>query len=659
MLAKVAAVGKDLPQHVDGFVQVTEHQEHLYKEEDAENGNLEFALAQEGLLEDGQVQVPEFEHAQGPIGADGQGAQGHQGNDDLTDEVVEPAGTEKQFFLVLSGYVGDFGVVGLHTLVQPFLLVQEQQFPDRGNRQDQGQLEVPPYQDDEGHEDVTHQTDNDGNGRNGEGNPANDGVCPVCLSAALQVGDELPQRHPQEQGREEQVHEGIGHKQHSATDDKQGRENSGQVYPDTAGELGGFQPDEEGRIDGHQQAQERVHDADGLARGVVFDALVAKDKEHDTAQQQRQVALLLFGHPLFQRLDEFVRRPHHQGGQAPQEEEDQDIHDEPVNSGRIDEPGIIGNLLVGIVGFLAGQRLPDVGETVFLAHVPADLFPVSSGLGENGEPGSLPLYEYFVFNDIIVFPGVVIGFFHPQAGFPVMGAVRHHQFPRLGIHFQELRCVQHAGVAVRLANLAQDKRRRTGLASNGVLLHGGVQGHNVFHLLVQVLLQEALVLQQMHIQGVVVVGQAVRHHFYVQKLRRKTAQGLDEARIAVNLHIQGEHNAVVRGAVLVEVFVLTAYLLQRITDVKGVFLFLGVQHQGQVVALFDDVHHLLVLNLVGFPLLFPGAVYPLVFVIQFTAEVGQGGVQAHSGKYGQGGDGDGKQQDERAKEFPFLHVLDN
>ena len=97
-----------------------------------------------------------------------------------------------------------------------------------------------------------------------------------------------------------------------------------------------------------------------------------------------------------------------------------------------------------------------------------------------------------------------------------MGAVRHHQFPRLGIHLQELRCVQQAGVAVCLANLAQDKRRRTGLASNGVLLRGGVHGYDGFHLLVQVLLQKTLVLPQVHVQRVVVVGQAVRHHFYVQ-----------------------------------------------------------------------------------------------------------------------------------------------
>ncbi len=236
-----------------------------------------------------------------------------------------------------------------------------------------------------------------------------------------------------------------------------------------------------------------------------------------------------------------------------------------------------------------------------------------------------------------------------------MGAVRHHQFPCLGIHLQQFGGVPQAGVAVGLAHLAQDERRSAFLPGNGVPC--GIHGQDAGHLFVQILLQKTLVLPQVHVQRVVVVGQAVRHHFHVQEFGRKAAEGFNQACIAVNLHIQGEYDAVVRGAVCVEIFVFLAYFLQRIADVKSIFLLLGIQHQGQVVALFDNVHHLLVLDFVIFPLLLPRAVQALVFVIQFAPEVEQRRVQAHAGEYGHGGNGDGKQQNKNADKFPFFHIL--
>ena len=170
-----------------------------------------------------------------------------------------------------------------------------------------------------------------------------------------------------------------------------------------------------------------------------------------------------------------------------------------------------------------------------------------------------------------------------------------------------------------------------------------VQGDNGVHLLLELLLQEALVAHQMHIQGVVVVGQAVRHHFQVPQFRRKAAQGLDEAGIPVYLHIQGGHNAVVRGAGFVEVPEFLGHLFQGIADIKGVVLLLGIQHQGQVVALFDNVHHALALNgvLAFHPRL--GFSHLPIVVIQFPAQVGQRCIQIHARKHGHGRHCHGKQ----------------
>ena len=172
MFAEVAVVCEDLPQGVDGLVHVAEHQEHHRQEQDGINGNLKFALGEERLLEDGQVQVPEFEDAQRPIGTDGKRTERHQRYQDFTDEVIEPGGPEKQIVLVLPGHEGNLGAVGLQALVQPLFLVQEGQVPDREDGQDESQLEIPPYQDDKGQENIARQSDDDGNGRNDEGNPS-------------------------------------------------------------------------------------------------------------------------------------------------------------------------------------------------------------------------------------------------------------------------------------------------------------------------------------------------------------------------------------------------------------------------------------------------------------------------------------------------------
>ena len=83
---------------------------------------------------------------------------------------------------------------------------------------------------------------------------------------------------------------------------------------------------------------------------------------------------------------------------------------------------------------------------------------------------------------------------------------------------------------------------------------------------------------EMEVKGVVVIGQTVRHYLHVYELRRETPQRLYQTCIAIDFYIQGSHDAVIRHAVAVELIVLAFYLLQRITQVESVILFLGIQH---------------------------------------------------------------------------------
>ena len=82
----------------------------------------------------------------------------------------------------------------------------------------------------------------------------------------------------------------------------------------------------------------------------------------------------------------------------------------------------------------------------------------------------------------------------------------------------------------------------------------------------------------MGVQRIVVICQAVRNHFYLFEFRGKAAQRLYKTGIAVYLNVQFGYNLVVRRAVLVEILVFLAYLFQSIAHIKGIVLFLGIQH---------------------------------------------------------------------------------
>lgn len=100
------------------------------------------------------------------------------------------------------------------------------------------------------------------------------------------------------------------------------------------------------------------------------------------------------------------------------------------------------------------------------------------------------------------------------------------------------------------------------------------------------------------VQGVVVECEAVGQVFDFRDFRGKSAQRLDEAGVAVDLDVQVNHDAVVRRFVLGKFFKLILDLLQGETGVERVFLFLRIEAQRKLVALFHNVHHPLVLKVV-------------------------------------------------------------
>ena len=68
VLAEETMVFEALPQGMEQFGNIPEHEEHPQQEHDIIQGYPEFSLANEGLLKDGMIQVVEFEDIQRPLG---------------------------------------------------------------------------------------------------------------------------------------------------------------------------------------------------------------------------------------------------------------------------------------------------------------------------------------------------------------------------------------------------------------------------------------------------------------------------------------------------------------------------------------------------------------------------------------------------------------
>ena len=116
------------------------------------------------------------------------------------------------------------------------------------------------------------------------------------------------------------------------------------------------------------------------------------------------------------------------------------------------------------------------------------------------------------------------------------------------------------------------------------------------------------------------VGQAVGQVGHFGYLGGQSAQRLHKAGIAVDFDVQVAQDAVVRGAVLVEVLVFFLDFFESEAEVKGVFLFLRIELQREGIALLHEVHHLLVLHFIIVRDFVFGDGHLLIFVMKFRAQ---------------------------------------
>ena len=216
-----------------------------------------------------------------------------------------------------------------------------------------------------------------------------------------------------------------------------------------------------------------------------------------------------------------------------------------------------------------------------------------------------------------------------------MGAVFDDVLLVGGIHLQQGRGEEDTGVALQLPVFVQHE--------SVVIQFVGLLGSET-----QFLLQ----LQDIDLDAVVAVAEAVRQVRNLLQFRREAPQGLDQAGIAFNLDIELADDAVVRHPAAVEVIVFLGDRLQRISQVKSVLLLLRIEHQGQLVALLHDGDHPVVLLAVPLGQAALGGEDFLVVHLQFAAERMQGLGEVLLPQHGK--ERNGKHESCQKGEDPFL-----
>ena len=128
----------------------------------------------------------------------------------------------------------------------------------------------------------------------------------------------------------------------------------------------------------------------------------------------------------------------------------------------------------------------------------------------------------------------------------------------------------------------------------------------------------------LHAQAVGGDGDAVGHVVFLVQHRRDTSQRFDEAFVAVDFQVHPFDNLVEWHLALVEVLVLLGSLTQRVGDVEGEILILGIEHQSILIAALYHAHHAVVLLVVtgAHPAL--EAFHLGVLLVQLAAENGKG-----------------------------------
>ena len=409
----------------------------------------------------------------------------------------------------------------------------DDQVEDGEDGMDGRQLEVPPDQDKQRGEDIAR----DGHAQSRAGGhqrePAKEAVAAIDFLRVAQAGEQLPDEEGDQDWREDEVHQRVGHEDDTAPNYGQGGAEDRQVEFDAVFQLPRLQTEEQRDEDGLQQPEEGVGELRGDAQHSVAPDEAVDDDGNEDAQQQGEINTLPSGQLVFQRLDITEHGDEEEKGDEPRHHQFDDEQEDD-------------------------EDLQSVFLGVFLVDVAEGLPPVTLGMLQDGVPWCLPLDEDAVLQHLVVVVGIVVSLLQAQVGLIVMDAIGYHDGLGVGVHHEQPAGIGDTLLAVVLALLVEHERHREGVG----------QG---FDFLVQFDMGYA---EEERVQGVVVDEQAVGHADDSVELGREPAERLDEAGVTLDLDVEVADDAVEGSAVLVELVVFLGDLLQGVAHVEGEALFL-------------------------------------------------------------------------------------
>ena len=151
-----------------------------------------------------------------------------------------------------------------------------------------------------------------------------------------------------------------------------------------------------------------------------------------------------------------AEQPQHEKGDEPENCQQEKLNDTGYQQHGIltftgktlEEGGIIVILTFIVVIHVFGQGL----HTILFPQVGLGLVPIVAKVLQDIQEGYLTLQEHVSLQFLIALLGKVVGFLHTQISLLIMRTVSHQHCPVLGIHLEDFRGKDDAGVAQHLAN---------------------------------------------------------------------------------------------------------------------------------------------------------------------------------------------------------------
>ena len=472
-----------------------------------------------------------------------------------------------------------------------------------------GELEQPPDKECDAEQYIAGECQNERHGHDEQGAAGVGHVGRLYLFTLLAHQYGLPNEEDGERGSEQQGYQTVRDEDDAESEHHKAQEYHRQIEFHAAVDLFGSQMDEERAQDDHQHHRENQQQVAGFGEEVLRHHRTADkdgEGEDNRSYEDGNTGASLLELRRAESFDGLGQGQHYE--QAEQRRNDQITKHIEYET---------GDDWASPFALNCGGIATEIG-IVFVAGLFKCTLAVTLGAAEYAQITVLAA-EHTLLELLVAGLCVVVVLLETFVGFAIVLAVFSHLFAAALVHRQKVLGVEHTGVAVDLGEGVEHHGLHVGI--------GTMTGPHYFTLGVSY--RDALAagtpLQgALHAQAVGCHGDAIGHVVFLLQHRRNAAQRLDKTLVTIDFKVHPFDDLVVGHLALVEVLVFLCGLTQRVGDVEGEVLILGIEHQRILIAALYHAHHAVVLLVVtgAHPAL--EAFHLGVLLVQLAAEHGKG-----------------------------------